>query len=358
MNVHTLELSRKITDVEWRILKNYLYTSEYIKKGSVYKENGAICCKHFSTNGIILYLSRFVDKRGYSHCCARLKVNAHNLIDAKSRVDLMPLTLKNIDILEFEFNTLLDVMPIGFRVLDDYVLTRIDLTMDLKLDDSCRRDLIDFGNRSYVPPSWHRELTYDNVAKKKKISKRGLKIASRSKAAILYDKQLQLENAGICDLDYENANGLLRAELALLKGFIIDRQNKFEFDDEQRRSPVVFLHYLERKGTEIFVNAFKRIFGAGRYLTLEDALACVNSSGHRDDTKSLMRDFLFLCSKRRSVEVAANEMKDCGMNQREIRGLLMLFDDLGVNPLTIPRRWSVASYPGIATYIENALKEM
>lgn len=355
MNVHTLELSRKITDVEWRILKNYLYTSEYIKKGSVYKENGAICCKHFSTNGIILYLSRFVDKRGYSHCCARLKVNAHNLVNEKSFVELMPLTLKNIDVFESEFSKLLSVMPQGFRVLDDYLLARVDLTMDFNLDEYCRRDLITLGNHAYVPPSWHRELFYDKVAKRKKISARGLKISSQSRAVILYDKLLQLKDAGICDLDYENATGLLRAEMALLKGFIREKQKNFEFDDEQRWSPVVFLRYLERECTEIFLTAFKKIFGTGQYLKLDAALACVNSSGHRESSKSLMRDFLFLCSKRRSVEVAVNEMKENGMSQREIRCLLNLFDDLGVNPLTIPRRWTAESYPSIVTYLENAL---
>ena len=359
INVHTFELSKVLTEFDYRLIKKWFYESGHIERGNVYPSNGSFYCKQFSPKGINLFLNKFADKNGFTHHRIRIVVNANNLINEKSRVELMPLTRENIEVVEKNFNEIFEKAPCGFREFDDFFLTRVDLTVDMLLEGECRKNLIELGNRSYIPPSWHRELFYDKVAKRKKVSDRGLRIESNSKAVILYDKGKQLENAGIKDLDSKDGVGILRAELALFREFIVSKQNKFEMtDDDQRTSPVIFLFHLEQEGASYILNSFQKVFRSGEYRKLDDALDLLDSCGHRENTKSGMRDFLYACAKRRSVEVAANEMKDCGMNQREIRGLLMLFDDLGVNPLTIPRRWSVASYPSIATYIENALKEM
>ena len=133
----------------------------------------------------------------------------------------MPLTHENIEAVEKNFNEIFEKAPCGFCKFNDYFLTRADLTVDMLLADECRENLIELGNRSYIPPSWHRKLFYDKVAKRKKVSDRGIRIESKSKAVILYDKGKQLENAGIKDLDSKDGVGILRAELALFREFIV-----------------------------------------------------------------------------------------------------------------------------------------
>ena len=127
-------------------------------------------------------------------------------------------------------------------------------------------------------------------------------------------------------------------------------------DNDQRTSPVIFLFHLEQEGASYILNSFQKVFRSGEYRKLDDALDLLDSCGHRENTKSGMRDFLYACAKHRSVEVAVNELKENGADQREIRALLKLFDGLVLNPLTIPRRWQVPSYFSITSYIECALE--
>lgn len=357
ISIHTFELSKMLTDSENRLLKEWLYDSSDIAKGNVFLYGKDIRCKEFSYKGINLFLKNFVDKNGFTHHRIHIVVNAINVISKKSRVEIMELTHVNIKKLERSFNEIFQKAPCGFRNFNDYSLTRVDLTVDMVLTDACRRDLIDLGNRAYVPPAWHRELYYDQVAKRKKVSDRGLKIASNSKAVILYDKGKQLEHACIHDLDSKDGTGILRAELALYRDFIVAKQDKFDIsDNDQRTSPVVFLYHLEREGASYLLKSFQRVFRIGEYRKLDDAMELLDSCGHRENIKDAMRYFMFSCAKHRSVESAVNELRESGVDQREIRALLKIFDGLALNPLAIPRRWQASSYFSITSYIESALE--
>ena len=119
ISMHTFELSKVLTEFDYRLIKKWFYESGRIKRGNVYPDNGSLYCKQFSPKGINLFLNKFADKNGFTYHRIRIVVNANNLINEKSRVELMPLTHENIEAVEKNFNEIFEKAPCGFCKFND-----------------------------------------------------------------------------------------------------------------------------------------------------------------------------------------------------------------------------------------------
>ncbi|MDO4556496.1 MAG: hypothetical protein Q4B70_15355 [Lachnospiraceae bacterium] len=349
-----MELYRRLTLVEYRIFREFLFSSAVISAGNTYVDGDTVICRQFADYGVNLYLVLFRKEDVVLCSYLRIRVNLANFVGTKSRLKLFPLTAGSIDLFVGRMASLLSVFPKGFDCLDDYRLARIDLTVDVRMSRSCRHFLIIMANRCPIPRHWKRIKWFDAEGKKHKTSDHRVEIASSSRAVILYDKAVQLERQGIKDLDSAEAEGIMRFEVSLKAPYIRSVQSKFEFDDVvMRDSPAVFLYFLSRNGDEFFLKAMRKIFHDGDYHKLSSAFIKIAESRFLDGNKSKMKDFLKCSAVFKSAETAASKLKD---NTAKTM-LFQMLDQLNVNPVIIPRRWEIDVCCSIPKILEIELSK-
>lgn len=352
MNIHTMTLKKQLTAHEMKEVKNYLYDTN--THGDTYQQSGVTICNRFASQGINIKLVPNFNPDDFGINLIIVTLNLHNVIEEKSRIKTFELTHENIEKLQISFLTALGDLPCLLNFIELYTVDRIDLCVDMKMDEKLIDQYIKFGNACYLPPHFKRNKWYDPTAKRTKKSSHRIELNSRSVNIVIYNKEKQLKCQNITDLDSKSAQNIIRSEVALNYPLLKDISTKYG-NTEQENSPVFILGFLEQYGDRIFLDYFQHVFRKGQHLPLSDSIEIINQSSLKKKTKKLLIRILKTACTYGSLEKAIKLLKEEGIKQNKINSLMKTFDELNINPITIPVRKKRKWLPNICTHIENKL---
>ena len=251
--------------------------------------------------------------------------------------DIVELT-KEEDLQEVEkrFNEVLEQIHLDLNTFCYWTLNRIDYCINIKTPNV--KEYIKLFQRCSLPYRFN--IPYDKKAKVRKHKEGSFYVFNNSTIINFYNKELErFNNTGKI---LESAKDILRLEIQCKKGKTDYIKYKYNFD-------IKYLGYFtsEELSLKIIASYFYKIIGKGDYYKLDKARAIINSSQHTKATKDKLINVLELINKHKSIDKArenSNYSKD-SFNRyiKQIRAL-------GVNPITIPRRWTIDNLKEIDIY--------
>ncbi len=242
------------------------------------------------------------------------------------------------DLLEGLYWTLVGI-GIGHLSLDRFRLHRIDMCRNVFLgSQNMVETYIELLKKCFVPQGY----TWNEIGGVEYAMrlKDGVKVATDALAIVAYNKKAQMikQDGYYNIIDIEEAEGLLRFEIQLYEGRIrhLCRMDNSLYNLRN------FLLCCEVLSLQHFEQYIPRVFLKGNYFTLEDAKNIVEQSDYYQPTKKKMLMLLDSVSTHRNLMTALNEVcRRCRPTNpyNFTRDLIQSFDDIYLNPITIPRRW-------------------
>lgn len=355
MNIHTMTLTKQLSPDDTEKVCSVLFDPKICTPGLTYrnKESSDLISDVFADHGIKLRIVQIRDENGYCHDVMYLKVNLYNVISKeKSMVRTFRISKKNIEKLEKKFAKYFSIFPEGLNSSHDYYITRLDLCCDIRLEDDKRRIYLKLANGCLLPMKAEKTLWYDSTGKKNRPSNHRVEVSFPSYNVVIYDKQTQLNNCNINGYDSDDANGILRFELAL-KNQGIRNLNKKLFDRYRvtEISPITLIYAIHRSGLgeQLFLENFKKLFFDGNYYPLKVIRPLVFGAPMKDKTKVKILELLDLIAMHRSIDKAVGEYvskysdsdipgDDIKQRRKDVESLKKL-ETFGVNPFPLPARY-------------------
>lgn len=251
--------------------------------------------------------------------------------------DIVKLT-KEADLQEVEqkFNEVLEQIHLDLNTFFHWTLNRIDYCINIKTPYV--KEYIKLFQRCSLP--YRFSIPYDKKAKVRKHKEGSLYIFNNSTIINFYNKELErFNNTGKI---LESAKDILRLEIQCKKGKTDYMKYKYNFD-------IKYLGYFtsEELSIKTISTYFDKIIGKGDYYKLDKARAIINSSGYTKATKDKLINVLELINKHKSIDKAR---ENSNYSKDSFNRYIKKIRELNINPITIPRRWTIDCLKEIDIY--------
>ncbi len=161
----------------------------------------------------------------------------------------------------------------------------------------------------------------------------------------IYDKEKERINQKAPQKIIEETKDILRVEIQC-------KSPKIDYISKKNGLPskptIETLTSLQDEQENMFKKAVKSIEGGGTYYTLKMAVKAVEESKKQAHIKYDMVLLLEFVSTCRNLQGARANYKDKNNYERALKHLR----DIGVNPVTIPKRWGIESLPAIGELLK------
>lgn len=323
-----------------------MYDEIYKSLDILSKHNGVNLYKHgqgYATHALKdkgfteIILSKFKVSEQYKHDYMQvtIQLNPTKLLGR----DKVALT-KEQDLEEVEklFNDVIETIHLDLNTFMYWTLNRIDYAINIKT--SYVKEYIELFQRGDIP--YHFQMQYDKSAKTRKQRKGSCYLISKSTIINFYDKfKERLDNTG---KEVEAAKDILRLEVQCLKSKTNAIKYKHSFE-------MKYLGYYlnEKLSLDIIRYYYDKTIGKGDYYKLDKAIEKVNSSNNKPRTKEKLIIVLKEVNSNRSIWKA----RQCtSFSVERFNHYLKLIRQLNINPVTMPRRWSINLLENLAGKIE------
>lgn len=253
---------------------------------------------------------------------------------------------------------------------DCYSLNRIDycINFDLgELTDGCDPELLMNLIRRSDIPRYYREWTkYDDVARRKKSRPSSFYLINASLNINCYSKYMQLQERSseniakgyppIPQITLDMARNIIRFEVQCMyhKTYALSSVAKKSGNYDSNKNKTLLLPDMCK---EIVEHYFNRIIGKGDWYTLQDATQIIKNQGYNSQREKRLIDALWLVNHYRSLAKTKEfyQGSDLDAFKRTLKDL----SNLGINPVTIPRRWGIDHIPNLlGAYNKMAVDEL
>lgn len=328
-----------------RIINKRIYDEIYKSLDILSKHNGVNLYKHeqgYVTNALKdvgfteILLSKY-NIKGYSapYMQVTIQLNPTKLLGR----DIIELTKeRDLEEVEHKFNEIVEKIHINLNTFMYWTLNRIDYAINIKTPYV--KEYIELFQRADIPYRFN--MQYDKTSKVKKQKKGSFYLCSKSTNINFYDKfQERLNNK---DEDVENAKDILRLEVQCKKGKTNAMKYKYSFE-------IKYLGYFlnEKLSLDTIKYYYDKTIGKGYYYKLDKAIEKVNLSDHTPGTKEKLITILKEVNSNRSIWKA----RECTIFSMErFNHYLKLIRQLNINPVTMPRRWSIDCLENLDSKIE------
>ena len=95
------------------------------------------------------------------------------------------------------------------------------------------------------------------------------------------------------------------------------------------------------------------MFCLGKYVKYKEAVEVITSSNYLDNAKSNMLKLLYSTSKHSSLNTAIDRLTEAEFTDNQIKGILEKFNELDINPVTIPEDRYINEMPNPIDLIEE-----
>ena len=345
-------LSKKGFDALFEHLKKVSEHEEFYKP----KGFNADCwvCNHFSDEGLLLYLSKVPDDKGYVHYVVTCRINPRKLIDPNcSYYGIMSMDRKSLDRMEARFQKVLHKAEMD-QELNDGTLNRLDLCANLmfpykklpKTIMACLAKSEINGNYRLVDPT--KKKIQDPLA----YPKHSLRIVPRNQKdddykscfeLVLYDKQVQMKENGLIGIAEKNSKehkyGILRIELHLDGRKIREFTGKNKTTREQ-------IEYLAGRSGELLLEYMGKVFPTGDFYSLDESKNLIDSGDFTNKMRKRMRRIVEAIAE---GDTFLEALGDC---EEELRGKKRIktaenFELLRMNAVPLPREAKLDYLPSL-----------
>ncbi len=361
---HTAELFIEITSQEY-----YFLMEHGEKKLERDKESGKIQhhLRMLENCGITDIRPRKAKaKTGFIFYYCVILINLQRVVNGGERTITTYDNEQNFAILSNNFKKYMSkLLPLRTNV-NDWILTRIDYNIDIKLtQENVERYIIllQRGNKNY---SWKvHELLEDKERRKK--SKHAQRKITHPKGSVIFDnkqysiniynKLLEREKTqkerGIFDeKELIDSNGILRVEIQVKKNKLHTLKRKIaQYAEFEGRPLGIFAKY--DIAIPLILQALEQITGNNDYFTYKKAVEIIEKEIKRETTKEAVISFLQLVSHTKSLWRA----KEIYKNNISIDTVLANLKKLNINPVTIPVSFKLETMKNLFSVALSKLKK-
>lgn len=300
---------------------------------------------HFHFNiihGIRIQLSDRVVPR------LELKINPAVLLGG-SYAELHDFTEATLSQVEDMVNLVLEAIGTDFS-FDDMSLSRIDCALDTELPENLlATELIGCIHRTKLGRGYERIQFNHKHKDYHEKNRHSFRAKCRDIALTVYDKSFQLAEEHLMPAEDIPANRL-RFEAAFGNASfqrVLNEHLKGTYIDLELGEKIMHFSNLS---IQLLRKYFKLGITPGRYVQLSLALEEIDNSDYHQTTKDRMK--LFLCEvcahHRYGMDGAiAKFVSDFGLTTPAINRLLQHFEDINLNPATLPARSMCHQFPSI-----------
>ena len=245
-------------------------------------------------------------------------------------------------------NGLLEEISPLLPKIDYSRLKRVDFCRNIQLSDSDKvKCYIELAKRALNPKGYGIK-PLANRDGKEYFPDNSVTFVKGHTSIVLYDKysQMQRKPKYFSEEETEDAYGVLRVEIQVEKTKLYYIRQKNDID-----SITGFLTQADKLATGLFNYHLYKFFLKGEYQTFPDAIEAIDKSEYKPKAKDDMRLILKYVSDFQSLNKGIEFLNNNGYKRDKLNRLLIKFDELGVNPVTLPRRWGYKNLPNIAKLV-------
>ena len=334
-SIHTFEISRSLTEWEYRKIKGFLY--DEIK--STYKEvalSDYKChvCTGYHKQGI--HKIRMIHLGGESFCDRyrmEMIVNPRKLLDPKaSYLGIFEPSEENVKKLTKNFRKLFKGTLIPDE-LDAYKVSRIDLCVNIHCDTGkIFHELVRVLRKLPTPRKYQRVYKKHGGKKENSLYNRHyIKFHCGTHGLVIYDKTYQMGKNNL-NVSYEKLpKGVLRIEMCCLRPYL----KKIEKKQELEKGGEV-LWYMTQNSEQLLIKTVCACFPHWKYYQKSELEERIKNSRCPEDQKAWMLRLVEQMRRKQTFESAFQSM---GLTDKEGRTLLERFERLGISPVPLREKF-------------------
>lgn len=343
---HTFQLTKSLNPEEYRDIKDTIFSHAKIKKYRAYSENGCIISEQYKRLGVLIKLY----DNGLKPPHIELRVNPRFVCEDYDYLGIFLCTQANVETVKNSIDEILFSIHCPYR-FDEMTLSRIDLCVNLELDDSVVSDLyLRCVRKCFVPNPFVR-VRFPSVEKEK--NKHSFRAVSSESDFTIYDKLFQARDERLLEDDRSYPSALIRFEVALKRPAILRQLKQFFHDAIPSNSDLLGHFGLQSK--LILQKYISDFFPNGYYLTYQEAKKMILSSQHKCKIRmrmlSLLENVRFCDHLNNAIAQLKSEFK---LTDYQIRVVLKAFNELDLNPVTLPNKSFYIGINGIYRLFESA----
>ena len=348
-SIHTFELTRKLSAVDYKKLRDKLYRN--CPAGGIFRDRDwpgqgeRHRCQWFRKSGLRISLERDDYDVG-TNCYLRIAVNPRKLIDpGSSYLGILPPDEGSIRSLGKKFMLLLKDSGLPCA-LNAYQLSRVDLCVNIRCDTSKLFKELLRASRKLPAPEKYERVYYQCKDKKasKKVNKHYIRLAHATRELVMYDKTYQVVENGLL-LDQESLpKGILRFEVHEARERIKKIEKKLGSSDVEAQ-----LFYYVENSKAYLLRCFGRAFPDEKFLQKEELEEVIHAKADAD-LRDAMTRLVEILVHTQSVEKAMKKLENEGF---QTAGVLEQFQKLGVSPVPLRKKFCARSLPGPASLLKK-----
>lgn len=220
--------------------------------------------------------------------------------------------------------------------LEYWIINRIDYAINI--NTPYVEEYIKLFQRADKPRNF-KEL-YCSKSKTRKQLDGSFYLISQSVNINFYNKEHERLSQ---NFNKDEAKDLLRLEVQCKKPKTNTLKVKYEFDSRHLE------HYLSKEiSYQQLEYYYNKTIGVGDYYKLSDAIKKVRNSNYTSKTKEKLINVLRAVNKCRSIWKAREESQ---YNSSYFNRYLKQIRALGINPVTIPKRWSIEKLKNVSNLL-------
>ena len=372
-STHTCELTRRITEAEFRSCAARLYDlargkhtgdtyplSKSQKRGSsdANEKPETHFCKVFQKRGVRIYVHKVFIK-GFMYAGITLILNPRRLIDSESSyLGTFVADEKSLMELSDQFTTIMREAGLP-ESLDDWQLSRCDLCVNVQTGrNRVARELNAALHKGRMPKKYKRALYTDQKSSAKELKKKNrhyLRYKTDSVTIVVYDKKFQMPEEGL-HVDYDHcSNGILRAELQVERSFIRSFAKKHGIDKDDTAE---LLKALSGHSEELLLRYIRQIDPPGMHYKPEVLKAEIERLDVTAVTKEYMLDLAEQARRCRTLDKAiAKTAQNFDLSQKSVRILMESFEKNNISPIPLRQSYFRDSLPSLSVILKTLAED-
>lgn len=262
------------------------------------------------------------------------------------------LTAANADYLERVesiFNAEASSISSHLGRFDEYSLIRNDYCLNVDVNELGLpvnpTDMMKLIKRADIPPHYVEWARYDEVSHRMKTGQDSFYLKSKSVVVNCYLKEQQLLREFPCCADLKNAHNLIRFEIQYRhpKMYSLSRL----INEKAKFTKLELMQHMlsEEFCADVIRSYFNRVIGRGDYFTLDGARKKIEQQGFSLVKEQRLIGDLKMINTYRGIANAKAALHDERLV--DFRRSLRELENMGINPVTIPREWNIQRIPNL-----------
>jgi len=288
---------------------------------------------------------------GYKYCGVETTINPQLLLGTN---DLIAISNEShVDRTAIAYNELAKEISPNLPLFEDYAINRTDPCINFDISEmyiGCSaKNVMLLLKRGDILPNCKEYTEYDfEVSHRKKSYEHSFYLVSDSFNINLYWKYEQLkEELPFRIADIERTKHLIRFEVQQKYNKIYHAKSKIKGMNNYDTTK----HLLSNAETSFTAESyFEQVVKTGDYYTLKKAISLVEAIPFRRHRHNRVIETLKLVSKHKSIARAREQLRtseNATLTVEQFNWSLQDLSEMGINPVTIPRRWKIKHIPNL-----------